>query len=598
MSGHPAEIDRIVAAEFVLGTLDRDERRRVRIRCAGDPQFAALVRLWERRLSPLHELAVPVTPPPVIWRTIADDLRSASPAPRGVVASRNVPPLPDAVQRPGSPGRTKGPAERASDGATARLKRVFSLGFGTREPNRAPTAESRARRSHFPSLGPAPGPALAPVDLLMPEGRTLSGAIRDAVAAGLLPEAGAGAPSRANDLTHRLPPPLKIAPARQRARPEPLKPPPAFIFLEPEPPPEPSAPEPSAPTLAAPEPSTPGLWTLAKAMPPDAALPEEPAAPGDAPAASHVVANVAPAADGTSLQGAAPPVAVQVRAAVPPPVGGTGAAASLEAASAKETSAAAAPDHEAGSSAAAGGEPMIERPAADPVNSAGAVAPEQAVEPASVLGTGPDGSAPQADGHPPSTPGAAEGPANDPPSADPAAGGEAAPLPGWATEVASGEVSSLPEGAEVVVGRPARRGLPWRGIALGLAATCLVLGARAAWLEWYWPGGGHWVGIAQPEPLPVVVVRIDPDSGAVFVRSFAPAPPEGDIYRLWLVSPGSGARLLGAFSAGLAVRVPDLDRRGLSASELLVTREPAGRAATPADGPAESVLYRGRLAPE
>ena len=117
-------------------------------------------------------------------------------------------------------------------------------------------------------------------------------------------------------------------------------------------------------------------------------------------------------------------------------------------------------------------------------------------------------------------------------------------------------------------------------------------------LEWYWPGGGHWVGIAQPEPLPVVVVRIDPDSGAVFVRSFAPAPPEGDIYRLWLVSPGSGARLLGAFSAGLAVRVPDLDRRGLSASELLVTREPAGRLATSADGPTESVLYRGRLAPE
>ncbi|MDI4658735.1 hypothetical protein K9U41_20305, partial [Xanthobacter autotrophicus] len=79
-AAHLTDADRTLAAEYVLGTLDLEERKRVRARIAADPPFAGLVRLWERRLSPLHELAVPVTPPPSIWRVIVADLKAAPPA--------------------------------------------------------------------------------------------------------------------------------------------------------------------------------------------------------------------------------------------------------------------------------------------------------------------------------------------------------------------------------------------------------------------------------------------------------------------------------------------------------------------------------------
>ncbi|MFG1347374.1 hypothetical protein V5F59_20980, partial [Xanthobacter autotrophicus DSM 431] len=71
------DADRTLAAEYVLGTLDREERRAAKQRLVADPRFASLVRQWERRLAPLHELAVPVAPPARLWRMILDDLAAA-----------------------------------------------------------------------------------------------------------------------------------------------------------------------------------------------------------------------------------------------------------------------------------------------------------------------------------------------------------------------------------------------------------------------------------------------------------------------------------------------------------------------------------------
>ena len=41
----------LLAAEYVLGTLDAEERARARALVAMDPGFAAIVRAWERRLD-------------------------------------------------------------------------------------------------------------------------------------------------------------------------------------------------------------------------------------------------------------------------------------------------------------------------------------------------------------------------------------------------------------------------------------------------------------------------------------------------------------------------------------------------------------------
>lgn len=59
------------AGEYVLGVLEENERADVERRAAEDPAFHAAIRLWERRLGPLHELIVPVAPPYTVWPQIA-----------------------------------------------------------------------------------------------------------------------------------------------------------------------------------------------------------------------------------------------------------------------------------------------------------------------------------------------------------------------------------------------------------------------------------------------------------------------------------------------------------------------------------------------
>ena len=68
----------LMAAEYVLGTLDREERRAFARRLASDPAAAAAVRAWSDRLAPLA-LALPEeTPPANLWQRI----EAATGAPR------------------------------------------------------------------------------------------------------------------------------------------------------------------------------------------------------------------------------------------------------------------------------------------------------------------------------------------------------------------------------------------------------------------------------------------------------------------------------------------------------------------------------------
>ena len=51
----------LTAAEYVLGVLGAEERRRAEFRIASEPRFAAEVAYWEARLGPLAE-RVPRSP--------------------------------------------------------------------------------------------------------------------------------------------------------------------------------------------------------------------------------------------------------------------------------------------------------------------------------------------------------------------------------------------------------------------------------------------------------------------------------------------------------------------------------------------------------
>jgi hypothetical protein len=72
-----------LAAEYVIGTLDPDERARANAQLEIDEGFRALVRGWERRLGELHLMVEPVEPDGRIWDRISGRLgiRAQDPTP-------------------------------------------------------------------------------------------------------------------------------------------------------------------------------------------------------------------------------------------------------------------------------------------------------------------------------------------------------------------------------------------------------------------------------------------------------------------------------------------------------------------------------------
>jgi hypothetical protein len=70
-----------LAAEYVIGTLDPDERASANAQLEIDEGFRALVRGWERRLGELHLMVEPVEPDGRIWDRISDRMGMRTKAP-------------------------------------------------------------------------------------------------------------------------------------------------------------------------------------------------------------------------------------------------------------------------------------------------------------------------------------------------------------------------------------------------------------------------------------------------------------------------------------------------------------------------------------
>src|SRR5262249_53745437 len=69
-----------LAAEYVLGTLDSNERGQAEILIATDPAFAQLVRSWEQRLGQLQAMVASVEPPPDTWSRIQARIAGVEPS--------------------------------------------------------------------------------------------------------------------------------------------------------------------------------------------------------------------------------------------------------------------------------------------------------------------------------------------------------------------------------------------------------------------------------------------------------------------------------------------------------------------------------------
>ena len=75
----------VLAGEYVLGTLPRDEAAQLAREAAADPAVADAIAVWERELLPLALQVAPVTPPATLWPRIeatahGTPLRPAAPA--------------------------------------------------------------------------------------------------------------------------------------------------------------------------------------------------------------------------------------------------------------------------------------------------------------------------------------------------------------------------------------------------------------------------------------------------------------------------------------------------------------------------------------
>ena len=65
------------AADYVLGTLDANERAAFSREIGANPEARAAVAAWEKRLMPLATLIAPVAPPATLWPRIEGALSSA-----------------------------------------------------------------------------------------------------------------------------------------------------------------------------------------------------------------------------------------------------------------------------------------------------------------------------------------------------------------------------------------------------------------------------------------------------------------------------------------------------------------------------------------
>jgi hypothetical protein len=87
-----------LAAEYVLGTLDFDERSAAESLRTQDAEFAAKVKVWERRLGELHLMVEPVDPDPDIWQRIKAKLPALPrPQPAIPISELKPEPAPDRV---------------------------------------------------------------------------------------------------------------------------------------------------------------------------------------------------------------------------------------------------------------------------------------------------------------------------------------------------------------------------------------------------------------------------------------------------------------------------------------------------------------------
>jgi anti-sigma-K factor RskA len=163
-----------LAGEYVLGTLDFEERMQARTLLDADEAFAAKVELWERRFGELHLMVEPVEPEAAIWARIKAKVPEARqkmqpPAPEvpppALAPTTSEPPSLDAIEAAISQAATTLTSEANSAEAAAPAPAPMSEGdqMPASEATRVPASEATpapaSEATPVPASEATPAPA-------------------------------------------------------------------------------------------------------------------------------------------------------------------------------------------------------------------------------------------------------------------------------------------------------------------------------------------------------------------------------------------------------------------------------------------------------
>ena len=160
-----------LAAEYVLGTLDFEERMQARALLDADEAFAAKVELWEHRFGELHLMVEPVEPEAAIWARIKAKVPEARqkmqpPAPEvpppALVPTTSEPPSLDAIEAAISQAATTLTSEANSARATEPAPAPMSEGNQMPASEATPVPASEATPVPASEATPAPASEATP----------------------------------------------------------------------------------------------------------------------------------------------------------------------------------------------------------------------------------------------------------------------------------------------------------------------------------------------------------------------------------------------------------------------------------------------------
>ncbi len=160
-----------LAAEYVLGTLDYQERKGAAALLEVDPTFRGIVRIWERRFGDLHLMVEAVEPDPQVWARIkpkmagVEQVAPAIPSHADEPAAAAAAPMPLAAQAEAAAttGAAEGPKAKAETEAVAGETPAPA---GETPPAEAQPAESKPADSKPAESTP---PAVAEAELKLAE---------------------------------------------------------------------------------------------------------------------------------------------------------------------------------------------------------------------------------------------------------------------------------------------------------------------------------------------------------------------------------------------------------------------------------------------